>query len=316
MWVGGYLKSRLDEKKHELLPFAPNATCNYNKYSTEYSRRERCYLTGDKRAEDNSVLTSFHTLWLREHNRIARELAETNPSWQDEKLYQETRRIMIAVYQNIVYGEYLPTLLGQNLARLYNLYPLKSFGRFKGYNEKLYPQILNEFSTAAFRYGHTIVPNSHHTASRDYTLSNAKPLSLYQFNNKYYENEMSSILRGSLIDWSYAPSAQTNKYLNDWLWDGIFSYTSHRWSLPALNIQRGRDHGIPSYNKYRGLCGLKEAVYFEELTNIPPNIISKLKRTYANPYDIDLFTGAFSEYPVEGGMVGITAGCKYELIKK
>jgi len=93
----------------------------------------------------------------RAHNEIARGLAEVNPSWSDEILYQEARRILIALYQSIIYSEYLELLLGRTTMTQFLLSPLRQ-GYSYNYDYYLYPNNYNEFVTAGFRLHQTVQP--------------------------------------------------------------------------------------------------------------------------------------------------------------
>ena len=80
--------------------------------------------------------------------------------------------------------------------------------------------------------------------------------------------------------------------------------------LVALNIQRGRDHGLPGYNAFRELCGLERVKEFEYLKDlIPEKIVDRLKLIYDSVDDIDLYVGGVGETSVRGGVVGPTFAC-------
>ena len=70
------------------------------------------FLCGDVRCNEQISLSVMHTIWLREHNRIARVLGGLNPYWDDERIFQEARRIIGALIQKITYVDYLPNVLG------------------------------------------------------------------------------------------------------------------------------------------------------------------------------------------------------------
>lgn len=105
-------------------------------------------------------LTLLHTIWLREHNRLAAELQTINPGWSDEQLFQEARRIVGAQMQHITYNEWLPLVLGPRYMANFRLHPVRGGGYSRDYDPSVNPSVTNEFATAGFRFGHTLVQNA------------------------------------------------------------------------------------------------------------------------------------------------------------
>mgnify|MGYP001222539002 CR=1 FL=1 len=118
-----------------------------------------CFLAGDPRVNEQTVLAMVHTLFVREHNRIARNLLFNNPAWLDDRLYEEARRIVIAEYQHIIFNEWLPLIVGTDLMQKFGLFPLTS-GHSDLYLDTFDPRVSNEFATAAFRFGHSLIPST------------------------------------------------------------------------------------------------------------------------------------------------------------
>ena len=98
---GGQLKASVIKGiDRSYLPFNTEGKCTLDK-----KPGKACFEAGDARVNQNLLLVSMQTLWLREHNRVAKHLFNLNPTWSDEKLFQEARRIVIAEYQHIIYNE-------------------------------------------------------------------------------------------------------------------------------------------------------------------------------------------------------------------
>jgi peroxidase len=312
----GMLKSsKLDKIERECLPYDLAGEC------PNIKRGRPCFNTGDIRSNQNYLLLSFHLLFLREHNRIASLLPQVSPLKYntDEAIFEEARRINIAQYQHIIYEQFLPELIGQNAFDLYELRPSSSSSSsyFMNYNSELYPSISIEFSTAAFRFGHSLVRDSlSYITNGDIT----KEKYLNEVNiRKVVFNTMGTLNDGGLDSWLHASLMQSaswfdpslNEYLNDHLFEEFNrnATSTRRFSLAALNINRGRDHGLQGYNAYRTLCGQEYARDFDELTNIPVEVRKKLRKYYKSVDDIDLFTGGLSELPIKDGVVGVTFAC-------
>ena len=81
---------------------------------------------GDLRPNEQPPLGAIHVLFLREHNRVARALKVLNPGFDDERLFQESRRIVNAEYQHIIYNEFLPIMIGKTFLDNFGLSPLTS----------------------------------------------------------------------------------------------------------------------------------------------------------------------------------------------
>ena len=92
----------------------------------------------------------------------------------------------------------------------------------------------------------------------------------------------------------------------------LFQEPGKKWGLDlaALNIQRGREHGIPTYNEFRKVCGLRS---LSSWSNRPKEHESEyweqLEKVYESVFDIDLYAGAIAETGVRGGAVGPTFAC-------
>ncbi|XP_047517441.1 uncharacterized protein LOC125057685 [Pieris napi] len=269
-----------------------------------------CFKSGDARVNEQPGLVAAHILWLRQHNRMATELAHLNPHWSDEKIYQETRKIIGAMIQHITYREFLPIILGPEVMNLFELEPQKK-GYYRGYNPKINPSPASSFASAAFRFGHSLVQPSMIRFDR-FHRPMANNVSLHdEHTNPSNIWSMGAVDR-LMLGMMNQPIQKRDEFITEELTNHLFQ-TSHfdfGMDLAAINIQRGRDHGVPPYTSWREPCGLSSVENFDDLSRImPARVVRKMKALYKNVEDIDLFTGGMSERPVIGGLVGPTFAC-------
>lgn len=251
------------------------------------------FQAGDVRANENPELTSLHTLFVREHNRIAGEIAAANPGLDDESIYQQARGLVIAEIQVITYRQWLPDLLGPGALTPY-----------RGYNANVNPGIANEFATAAFRMGHSLLGSDIEFLDNN-GMPTADEVSLSQafFNPDLVKtNGIDPILKYLASD----PSSEVDTKVVDSVRNFLFGPPgSGGLDLASLNIQRGRDHGLADYNSIRAAYGLPRVTSFAQITS-DTEVQSKLEQLYGNVDNVDAWVGMLAENHVRGGSVGPT----------
>ncbi len=253
------------------------------------------FLAGDFRANEQVGLTAMHTLFMREHNYWADVISRANQGLSGDQIYESARVIVAAEMQAITYNEFLPLLLGP-----------RAMPRYRGYRENVDAGIANEFATAAYRIGHTMLSadlwrlDERGEAIKEGHLSLASAF----FNPSALVNEggIDPVLRGL----ARQPAQEIDAMLVDEVRNFLFGPPgAGGFDLASLNIQRGRDHGLPSYSEAKEAYGLRPARRFSDITK-NRDLQSRLEQVYNSPADIDLWTGGLCEDHARDAMVGET----------
>ena len=244
-------------------------------------------ICGDVRANENSLLASVHTLWLREHNRLCDSLVLTYPSYSDEDLFQHARMLVGAQLQRIAFDEWLPAIGAE-------LEP------YTGYNESIHPGISNEFAAAGFRFGHTLVGSELKLVDATGIELPSSPLALSEvfFDpiSVLQRDGVEALLRGASINHQQELDCGVITDLRNLLFGAP---GSGGMDLASLNINRGRDRGLASFNEIRIDMGLQPYDSFTELT-AENEISDRLSSLYPTINDLDPWVGFLSEKKTDG----------------
>ncbi len=288
-WLRTFKDGKLKTSRGNLLP--------YNTYTGEFEdpidpaapklanpnpRVTKYFVSGDIRCNENPLLTSMHTLFMREHNRKCDELKVLHPDWTDEQLYQKARKWVGGLIQALAFEEWLPTI-GVKLPP------------YTGYNPDMNPQIFNVFSAAAYRYGHSTINSrlirmdndGNHMAQGDILLRDA-------FFNPNAIAEM-----GDILPYLKGMSAQVEQDFDTKIIDDLRNFLfgppgAGGMDLAAININRGRERGLPDYNTIRKDFGLNPVHSFAEITS-KPRLRQQLAETYGSVDNIDPWVGMLAE---------------------
>ena len=253
------------------------------------------FVCGDPRVMENPELTALTTLFMREHNFWVATLKSQHPNWTGEQLYLMAKAITTAEYQNIVYTEYLPLLLGPVL------------GSYRGYDPGVSAQVTQEFSTAAFRMGHSQVSDTQEGIDNNGNTVFTESLAKSFFNTPAIDvsNGINPLLRSLGVDFSQATDVYVVSALRNLLFAGLVGGGVDEMDLIAIDIQREKDVGIATLNQTRKALGMKTYASFAALT--PDSVLqSNLKTVYGSIDQVDLFIGGLAESHAQGALVGPT----------
>jgi peroxidase len=285
-WLRAGFDGLLKTGASGMLPVNDGTIPNAGDIGTNY------FIAGDVRANENVALLSMHTLLFRNHNWWARKLKSVNSGLSDEQLFQRARLANEAEAQMITYNEFLPTLLGKGAIPAYT-----------GYDSGVNPQIANEFSTVAFRLGHSLISEVLLRLANDGTSTGNLTLRDAFFSPHNYCNngDIHYILRG----FSQQICQKIDCKIVDSLRNFLFGQPgSGGLDLASLNIQRGRDHGIPDYNTLRTGLGLGAKATFAHISS-DTAVASALSTAYGGDISlVDPWVGGLCEDNVEGSQLG------------
>uniref|UniRef100_A0A7S3LN59 Uncharacterized protein n=2 Tax=Sar TaxID=2698737 RepID=A0A7S3LN59_9STRA len=265
------------------------------------------FFCGDVRCNENPVLSAFHTMFVREHNRIARWFKQAYNEDDDEIIFQNARIRNIILYQKIIW-DYLTTLVGElNMENL--------MGPYVKMDRLCDPGMEIHFTTAAYRFGHSAIADQIAMANQDGEMDESKHMSLNEafFTPKILIEKkfiLNQLLNGALL-MKHEP---IDAKVVDALRNHLFQNMDKKLDLVALNIQRGRDHGLSSLNSWRK--ALREKMYmgyqdlpgiknFQDLTD-DAELIRDLTALYGSVDKVDPFVAGMAERKQTGSMLGVT----------
>ncbi|KAI5643980.1 peroxidase domain-containing protein [Phthorimaea operculella] len=298
---GGLL--RYDEESGRIWPpSVQNDVCKLNKGPKE----TRCH--GTPNESTNSLLgINLMTIWFwRQHNKIARELAEINPCWDDDKLFYTARDINIAIGTQIFMYELLPLVMGEdNLVKDHVITPTQGFRDL--YNPAIPPQISLEYPYA-LRWVHSIQESTMKMFDAEGYYVKEFPYVNLTFRTGYLavDNNLDYLTQGA-----FRQSCAKFDYIVDPDMTTIGLGPNQRSTDILTNdLAKARSFGFPPYIKYREFCSRMPHKSWNDLKYlIDEERIQRLQDIYQDVEDIDLIAGIWTERLIEGGFVPPTFYC-------
>lgn len=294
--TNGGAGAKLLTSANNLLPYNTGGLANQNNGPLPGNQM---FLAGDIRANENSLLTSLQTVFLREHNRLVDVISTQKPSLNAQEQYNLARKLVIAEVQAITYKEFLPALMGSNAPTV----------QAYVFNSAVDGSITNSFAHAAFRMGHSTVGESLLLANNNSQATGSVAFGNAFFNPTLITNDPSMIDK-VLMGASLQKSQEIDLLMSNSVRNVLFGPPGSGaggTDLMAMDIQRGRDHGIVDYNELRVAYNLPALTSFTQLPTTAATrsaIQSLYGSNTAALNNIDALVGALAENPLAGSSLG------------
>lgn len=255
------------------------------------------FIAGDHRANEHPALTAIHTLFLREHNRLVDEIKAKIPFLTGEQLYDFARKLNIAQFQKIVYEEFIPAIIRRRLPR------------YRGFNPSVNPTVSDVFAGAAFRVGHTLVGDTlkFRTAGGAQTELQLADV-FFRPASTFDSSVLDDIIRGTAANSAQEVDLQVVDGLRNLLFAQVPEEAGN-FDLISLNLQRGRDHNLPTFNQIRTeICGLRAVRSFRQISRDRKTVQDFIK-AYDTVDEVEAWPGLVGERQLRRSGVGRTMAC-------
>ncbi len=230
----------------------------------------------------------MNVLFLREHNRIATELVRENPSWDDERLFQTARNVLIVLLIKIVIEEYI-----NHITPYHFRFSLEGMGGFQRVQWMRPNRMASEFNLL-YRW-HSLIPSTLMAGGRERTIEETtfNPALVSEHGLGRLFEEASSQPAGRV---------------------GLFNTVEYLLDAETASIIKSREVALAPYNDYRENCSFPRATDFDQVSS-DPRVQDGLRAYYGSVERVEFYVGLFAEDPrlnsvlpsLIGRMVGIDA---------
>ena len=261
-------------------------------------------VAGDARMAQTGGLIAHHVTWFRNHNWHVDELRNAYPDMSEQQIFDAARALNEAEFQQVIYGEFLTKLLGDT-----------QLSDYEGYKADVDPSIINEWTTVAFRFGHDMTSGTNIGLSEDGTVTFDMALSqVFTLANLGQAAQDAEDLGDWVRGMSSRSTQEIDARINSGVREALFSLPlptgqNIPLDLAALDVFRGHDHGVNSYNLLREGLGLSTYTSFEEFgaaNGLDQNQIDALKSVYTDIDQMDSLVGGLLEKKFNDGQLGET----------